>query len=212
MLYMGIDPGLSGGLACVDQYMTLLWVQAMPPTPWELLVFLRRVNEDRAVRAMVEHAHSFPKQGHTGAFTFGKNIGHLEMALLAAGIPANTVSPKAWQLELQCLTGGNKNISKRRAQELFPSATSITHATADALLLAEYGRRLWLGTLRRPDGKVQDEDHQHAPATPDQGPGEQAPGDREGQAAHPPTSATARRIPGAARTAAARHERARSRP
>jgi hypothetical protein len=45
---------------------------------------------------------------------------------------------------MQCLTGGDKNISKRRAQELFPSL-KITHAVADALLIAEYGRRLERG-------------------------------------------------------------------
>jgi hypothetical protein len=37
-------------------------------------------------------------------------------------------------------TKGDKNVSKRRAQELFPQL-KVTHATADALLIAEYGRR-----------------------------------------------------------------------
>jgi hypothetical protein len=45
---------------------------------------------------------------------------------------------------MRCLTKGDKNVSKARAQELFP-ALKITHATADALLIAEYGRRLNLG-------------------------------------------------------------------
>ena len=36
---------------------------------------------------------------------------------------------------------GDKNVTKRRAQELFPGAR-VTHAVADALLLAEYCRRL----------------------------------------------------------------------
>lgn len=39
-----------------------------------------------------------------------------------------------------CLTKGDKNISKARAQQLFPTA-KITHATADALLLAEWRRK-----------------------------------------------------------------------
>jgi len=38
------------------------------------------------------------------------------------------------------MTGGDKNVSKRRAQELFPEI-KITHAIADALLIAEYARR-----------------------------------------------------------------------
>jgi hypothetical protein len=62
------------------------------------------------------------------------------MGLTAAGIPFERISPQAWQKSLGCMTGGDKNISKRRAQELFPTM-NVTHATADALLIAEYGRR-----------------------------------------------------------------------
>jgi len=40
-----------------------------------------------------------------------------------------------------CMTKGDKNVSKRKAQELFPSM-KVTHASADALLIAEYGRRM----------------------------------------------------------------------
>jgi hypothetical protein len=40
------------------------------------------------------------------------------------------------------MTKGDKNITKRKAQELFPEI-KITHAIADSLLIAEYGRRVW---------------------------------------------------------------------
>ena len=39
------------------------------------------------------------------------------------------------------LSKGDKNVTKSRAQELFPEL-KITHAIADALLIAEYGRRV----------------------------------------------------------------------
>jgi hypothetical protein len=42
------------------------------------------------------------------------------------------------------LTKGDKHISKQRAQQLFPSA-KVTHAIADALLLAEYCGRVHRG-------------------------------------------------------------------
>jgi hypothetical protein len=38
------------------------------------------------------------------------------------------------------MTKGDKNVSKRRAQELYPQL-KITHSTADALLIATYGTR-----------------------------------------------------------------------
>ena len=78
--------------------------------------------------------------GVKSAFTFGEGFGWLCMALTAAGIPWRTVRPQAWQKELGCLTKGDKNVSKRKAQALFPELT-ITHATADALLIAEWLRR-----------------------------------------------------------------------
>jgi hypothetical protein len=37
------------------------------------------------------------------------------------------------------MTRGDKNVSKRRAQEIFPMI-KVTHSVADALLIAEYNR------------------------------------------------------------------------
>jgi hypothetical protein len=79
--------------------------------------------------------------GVVSAFTFGNGYGHLEMALTAAGIPFERVRPQAWQKAMGCMSKGDKNVTKAKAQELFPHL-KITHATADACLIAEYGRRL----------------------------------------------------------------------
>jgi len=46
-----------------------------------------------------------------------------------------------WQKALGCMTKGDKNITKRLASELFP-AIKCTHTVSDALLIAEYGRRI----------------------------------------------------------------------
>jgi hypothetical protein len=50
-----------------------------------------------------------------------------------------------------CLTGGDKNVSKNRALELFPEVDEvkkITHATADALLIGKYGWMVLNGRVR----------------------------------------------------------------
>jgi hypothetical protein len=62
------------------------------------------------------------------------------MALVASGIPFERVTPAKWQRELGCLTKGDKNVTKRKAQELFPDV-KVTHANADALLLATWRGR-----------------------------------------------------------------------
>ena len=88
----------------------------------------------------IEHVHSMPGQGVASSFKFGQGFGHLEMALTAARIPFTYVTPQKWQKELGCLTGGDKNVSKSRAQQLFPHI-KVTHAIADSLLITEYCRR-----------------------------------------------------------------------
>ena len=80
------------------------------------------------------------EMGVKSAFTFGNGFGHIEMALTAAAIPFERVRPQVWQKALGCLTKGDKNITKQKAQEMFP-IVKITHAIADALLIAEYNRR-----------------------------------------------------------------------
>jgi hypothetical protein len=139
---IGIDPGKNGGIAWIANGKPC--VEKMPETAkelWELIESIQFSVFDFAIKAYLEQVHSSPQMGVKSAFTFGNGFGHLEMALTAAGIPFERVRPQAWQKTMGCLTKGDKNVSKRRAQELFPSL-KVTHATADALLIAEYGRRL----------------------------------------------------------------------
>lgn len=143
MIYLGIDPGKSGGIAAIDEHNQ--FALKMPETDRDVLTVLDgAVNGAGDVFAALEKVHSMPGQGVRSTFTFGANFGALRMALTALDIPYELVAPGMWQRFMGCLSGGKKNITKRRAQELFP-ALEITHATADALLLAEYGRRKRLG-------------------------------------------------------------------
>ena len=136
-VWVGIDPGKTGGIAWITN--GRLTVEKMPDTIKDLWELIQSINFDGNCRAILEQVHAMPKQGVTSCFTFGNGFGHLEMALTAAGIPFERVTPQKWQKALGCSTGGDKNVSKRRAQELFPG-TKFTHATADAALIAEYGR------------------------------------------------------------------------
>lgn len=159
MIYIGIDPGVSGGIASLDDTGNVIEVHRMPDTPDDLVNLLRVVSADYddAVplltrRAMLEQVNAgvFNKPGQrmgvSSAFTFGRGFGRLETALAALRIPFDLVQAARWQTALGCRTHGDKNISKARAQQLWPGR-KITHAIADALLLAEYGRRLHRGHL-----------------------------------------------------------------
>jgi hypothetical protein len=138
-IHIGIDPGLSGGIAFIPSTGTP-WAEKMPETDRDLIELLRDSISLCEPKALIELVHSSPQMGVKSAFTFGEGYGRLQMALTALGVPYERIRPAVWQKAMGCLTKGDKNVSKRRAQELFPNLR-ITHATADALLIAEFNRR-----------------------------------------------------------------------
>lgn len=142
-LYIGIDPGQSGSLSFHPESGNA-WAEKMPETDSDLLgllMDLRGCTEYDMV-AMLEQVASRPGQSSVATFKFGEGYGKLQMALCAAGIPFQRVTPQKWQKDLQCLTKGDKNVSKRRAQELFPHIR-VTHNLADGLLIGLYCKRHW---------------------------------------------------------------------
>lgn len=140
-MFIGIDPGKSGGMAIIDREGRYVAACRMPDSDSEVLDVFKAWPSARAV---LEFVRSSPQMGVASAFTFGCSYGALKMALAAAGVPYNEVTPLKWQRALGCLTKGDKNVSKARATQLFPGI-KVTHAIGDALLLAEYCRRLELG-------------------------------------------------------------------
>lgn len=157
-VYVGIDPGASGGIAMLSTDGIVELFEKMPATDADKLVLLRRWNAyGHSVSAVLEYVRAMPAQGVSSSFKFGANYGSLRMALAAVEIPYVEATPGSWQRALQCLSKGDKNITKGMAQQLFPGiASKITHATADAILIAEYARRLGLSRAVVKVGKVSD--------------------------------------------------------
>jgi len=138
MIFLGIDPGGSGAVAAIDGLGKIQRVVKNSGTERDVFeAFCGWDGED--VLAVIEQVHSMPKQGVASSFRFGVSYGFLRGCLVAAGMRFVEVSPVKWQTAMKCRTRGDKNVSKTRAQQLFPGI-GITHATADALLLAEYAR------------------------------------------------------------------------
>jgi hypothetical protein len=87
------------------------------------------------------------------SFTFGQNFGALKMALCAVGIPYTLVAAKTWQKGIHISPRKSsesksewKNRLKSFAVDLFAhhgAKAVITLKTCDALLIAEYARRLY---------------------------------------------------------------------
>ena len=138
-LFLGIDPGASGGLAWISD--VACGCEKFAATERDILrQFDAACEYVNLIIAAIERVHSMPKQGVASSFKFGQSYGFLRGLLTAMEIPFEEVTPQTWQKSMGCLSKGDKNVTKQKAQQLFPEL-KITHATADALLIAEYARR-----------------------------------------------------------------------
>jgi len=143
---IGIDPGLKGGIAVLEARGDVVEVVTMPQTPLDILAFLRQYFAEQCVAYLEDVGHGMPGQSSKATATFARHCGHLEMALLSLGIKTNVVTPQKWQKAYQLGKSGEytksewKNKLKAKAQQLFPKE-KVTLKNADALLIAEYGRK-----------------------------------------------------------------------
>ncbi len=151
-VFMGIDPGASGGIAVVHD--GIVEAASMPKTERDVWEWINRWSSPEMF-AVIEKVGGFIGVPHPGSamFKFGMSCGGLRMALTAAGVPYEDVTPQKWQKALGIPVrkkteskGDHKNVLKAAAQRIFPKE-KITLATADALLLVEYCRRKRTGTL-----------------------------------------------------------------
>lgn len=161
-LFIGIDPGVKGGIVALDEEGRVEGIVKMPSTERGIIaeLGLYRVGLYRmdivngyTSHVMLERVIPFSAPGRTigvtSAFTSGKGYGTLLTALTALRLPFDIVMPATWQRAMGCLTKGDKAVSKRRAVQLFPDV-KITNYTADALVIAEYCRRFHLGMFGQP--------------------------------------------------------------
>ena len=156
--YIGIDPGKKGGIARVGKNYT----EAVPIPETQHDTWLQIGGRSTAeTRAVIEWIH--PAIQGVGKASMSKLYGSfmsLQAMLVAAGIPFDIVQPKKWQAEMgissRKKTESTKDWKDRlraRAQELFPSldvwkrTLGEQRAVCDALLIAEYCRRLHEGGL-----------------------------------------------------------------
>ena len=147
MRIVGIDPGQSGAIAVLDEcglVRTFRFSRMDENDVWGCLSNL----DDGNTSCFLEKVHATPQMGVTSAFKFGCGYKMAHCFAIAAGLDPILVTPQKWQKELGLISTGRKigkgdtdkkNRNKAMAKELFPEV-QVTHATADALLIAHYGR------------------------------------------------------------------------
>lgn len=142
MIVVGIDPGSQGGVGRIEDGEAS--AKKIPKTLHDRRVMLQTMLRG-ADFVFLEHAHAWRGEGATSVFTSGRNYGELRMGVAWSGVQYEVVAALKWQnyLDLAFPKGRytktqKKNIHKDKAKELFPDI-KMTHAIADALLIAHYG-------------------------------------------------------------------------
>ena len=90
--------------------------------------------------AVIERAQAMPKQGASSGFKYGRATGALEAVITCCEVPLTIIEPTAWK-KIHGLRGSEKEASRQRALQLFPSAHALLarkkdHGRAEAALLA----------------------------------------------------------------------------
>lgn len=145
-LVLGIDPGLTGAIACIHGE-TLLWVEDMPVIGKEIAIPLLHgiaTSELEPEAVGIEFVHSMPKQGVASTFKFGKAYG-IALGVFSAHYRTIDVRPQEWKKTFH-LSGKDKDAARLLAIKLWPAQAELFKrkkdgGRADAALIALHTAR-----------------------------------------------------------------------
>lgn len=163
--FIGIDPGLHGGIAIV--YPDRIETFPMPLLSsqkglnaydhfWLKRFFNLATSDSYAV---LEQQQAMPEQGVVSMLTIGYGFGALKQCLVDFAIPHEVVRAQTWQKEynISGKKGNTKAQALRICQDLFPDANLLAtersrkshEGIVDAVLIAEYARRRYGGLTKK---------------------------------------------------------------
>ena len=158
MNYIGIDPGLRGGIALIQDNKKIV-VIPMPligPKDYDVQImssiFLVMKESGIPILATIEKQQAMPGQGLSSTLKTGIGFGLLIGLLTALEIPFQVIPPQKWQKNLFVglpVKQDTKDKSAIIAKRLFPGVdfkrtdrcTTLSDGLTDAACIAEYGRR-----------------------------------------------------------------------
>tara|TARA_B110000881_G_scaffold210133_1_gene217171 strand:- start:1089 stop:1583 length:495 start_codon:yes stop_codon:yes gene_type:complete len=153
MRIIGIDPGLSGAIAVLeDQRVKCIFDMPVMPegkknkrqlNSAQLVNLLKEnisTNEDTII--VVEQVNAMPGQGVTSMFNFGQTFGAIKGISAALGLPIFFVRPAKWKKHFE-LINSSKDASRTKAIEMYPSLSGQLSKKkdvnkSDAILIARF--------------------------------------------------------------------------
>lgn len=150
--FIGIDPGLDGAIGYINRFgEPMFW--RMPTVK----IGTKRMVNTQAVRkiivdlgkvdlVMLEDVNAGGVKSIMSAFAFGRGYGRVEATIECLDRPYAYVGSHVWTKALGITRGAGKAEHIAVAERLFPALRGeLTDGQADALLIAEYARRLHSG-------------------------------------------------------------------
>jgi len=155
MRIIGIDPGLSGGIAILDD-LKIFDAFDMPimsegkknknqlNSAQLVNIIKKHILPNGETFVIVEQVSAMPGQGVTSMFNFGQTFGSIKGICAALGLPIFYVRPAKWKKHFE-LINSSKDASRTKVIEMYPSISSrLTKKKdvnkADAILIARYFR------------------------------------------------------------------------
>jgi hypothetical protein len=161
---LGVDLGLRGALAALRLTGDLAALVDMPTTAagagrpdYDLPALTAWLDHwaSRARALAIEYVHAMPRRlgGSIASFALGRASGLFEMWAWSRRVPIEIIPPAVWQRAMIPVRRGQgrqavKHAAQLAAVRLFPRAPLDSRrdaGRADALLIAEFARRLHVG-------------------------------------------------------------------
>ena len=153
MKIIGIDPGLSGAIAILEnnKVLSIFEIPVMSEgkknkrqlNSAQLVKLLKdNISKNEEVSVVVEQVNAMPGQGVTSMFNFGQSFGVIKGICAALSLPIHFVRPTKWKKHFN-LIKTNKDASRTKVIEVYPEISSKLHRKkdsnrADAILIALY--------------------------------------------------------------------------
>jgi len=106
-LFLGVDPGVNGGLAVVAiangaapvlvECIDIPVVGTGAKERVDVAAIRNFIDRHRPVRALIERAQAMPRQGSSSGFKYGRAVGAIEATVALCSIPMEIVEPSAWK-------------------------------------------------------------------------------------------------------------------
>ena len=153
MRIIGIDPGLSGGIAILDD-LKIFDIYDMPimsegkknknqlNSAQLVNIIKKNIISSGDTFLIVEQVSAMPGQGVTGMFSFGQSFGVIKGVCAALKLPVILVRPVKWKKHFNLLNS-EKDASRTKVIETYPYISSELSKKkdankADAILIAKY--------------------------------------------------------------------------